>query len=227
MQKILFGIFAHPDDEAFGPVGTLLYEVANGTELHLITLTGGENGSNPDNHPNLGDARLREWHAAGELIGASSMHHFGYVDGALNNLDHQEITHKIVDLTKQITANRHDSTIEFISFDLNGYTGHIDHIVATRSACLAFYRLRSDGLPMHRIRLACLTNNDVPAVNTQFVYMEQGRSPQEINETIDARQYSDKIHSVMQQHHTQRADYETVTSQKGDRLGIDYFMIKE
>ena len=59
MQKILFGIFAHPDDEAFGPVAALLDEVEKGTELHLITLTGGENGTNPDNLDNLGEVRLQ------------------------------------------------------------------------------------------------------------------------------------------------------------------------
>ena len=37
MKKIIFGIFAHPDDEAFGPSGTLLLETRSGTELHLIT----------------------------------------------------------------------------------------------------------------------------------------------------------------------------------------------
>ena len=44
MKRVIFGIFAHPDDEAFGPSGTLLMETKAGTELHLITLTLGEAG---------------------------------------------------------------------------------------------------------------------------------------------------------------------------------------
>ncbi len=227
MQKILFGIFAHPDDEAFGPVGTLLQEVASGTELHLIVLTGGENGTNPDNHDDLGTVRLQEWRAAGELIGATSMHHLGYIDGTLNNLDHLAITEKLMTLVQQLTTNKSDFEIEFMSLDLNGLTGHIDHIVAGRSACLAFYRLRSQGLPMSRIRLACLPAEDIPTQNTDFVYMEQGRTPQEISETIDARQYADKIHEIMQKHHTQRGDYQSNIARIGDRLGIDTFIVKD
>ncbi len=226
MQKILFGIFAHPDDEAFGPVATLLKEVANGTELHLIVLTGGENGGNPDNHPNLGEVRLQEWRASGEMIGATSMHHLGYTDGTLNNLDHLEVTGKIADLIQETVAERQDITIEFMSLDLNGYTGHIDHIVAARSTCLVFYRLREQGLPMARVRLATLSREEIPAVHTGFVFMEPGKTPQEIDETVDGREFTDKIHEIMRLHHTQRADYETVTSQKGDRLGINYFIVK-
>lgn len=227
MQKILFGIFAHPDDEAFGPVATLLKEVSEGTELHLIVLTGGENGTNPDNLPNLGEVRLQEWQQAGQLIGATSMHHFGYIDGTLNNADHVEITNRITDLVKETIADRHDSVVEFMSLDLNGYTGHIDHIVAARSACLAFYRLHADGLPMSRVRLACISRDDVPSVDTSFVFMEQGRAPEDINETVDGGAFTDKIHEVMRAHHTQRGDYETVTRIKGDRLGINYFIIKD
>ncbi len=226
MKKIIFGIFAHPDDEAFGPVATLLKEVSEGTELHLIVLTGGENGTNPDNLPNLGEVRIQEWHEAGELIGASSLHHLGYIDGTLGNNDHVEITTKVSDLVKEIVAGRDDITIEFMSLDLNGYTGHIDHIVAARSACLAFYRLRSIGLPMERVRLACMSRDDVPTVDTHFVFMEQGRAHDEIDETIDGRAFTDKIHEIMRRHHTQRADYETVASMKGDRLGIDHFIVK-
>lgn len=227
MQKILFGIFAHPDDEAFGPVGTLLKEVADGTELHLVVLTAGENGQNPDNHEDLGAIRLQEWRAAGELIGASSMHHLGYTDGTLSNLHHLEITEKIAALVSETVTDRSDVEIEFISLDLGGYTGHIDHIVAARSACLAFYRLRAQGLSMSRVRLAALSRDDVPTVNTDFVFMESGKTPEQIDETVDGREFTDAIHKIMQQHHTQREDYKIVTSQKGDRLGIDYFIVKD
>lgn len=225
MQKILFGIFAHPDDEAFGPVATLLKEVQAGTELHLIVLTGGENGTNPDNLPNLGEVRIQEWRAAGELIGASSLHHFGYIDGTLNNIEHLEITDKVSHLVKDATNNREDIEIEFMSLDLNGYTGHIDHIVAARTACLAFYRLREQQLPMARIRLACLPQSEIPSVNTNFVFMQPGKTPDEIDETVDGREFQARIHEIMQKHHTQRNDYEYVVSAKGDMLGTDYFVV--
>lgn len=227
MQKILFGIFAHPDDEAFGPVATLLKEVESGTELHLITLTAGENGTNPDNLPNLGEVRLQEWQAAGKLIGAASMTHLGYIDGTLNNLNHLEIAIKIAEIVNDTVADRDDVEIEFMSLDLNGYTGHIDHIVASRSACLTFYRLRDSGLPMKRIRLACLTHEEVPGVNTGFVYMEPGKTLDEIDETIDGREYTEKIHEIMRCHHTQRNDYETVVKYKGENLGIDHFVTRD
>lgn len=227
MQKILFGIFAHPDDEAFGPVATLLKEVAKGTELHLITLTAGENGTNPDNLPNLGDVRLKEWRAAAKLIGTSSMHHLGYIDGTLNNLNHLEITVKIIELVNGIVSGRDDIEIEFMSLDLNGYTGHIDHIVAGRSACLAFYQLRDAGKPMRRIRLACFSRDEIQTLNTSFVFMEPGRTPEEIDETVDGTEFKEKIHEVMRCHHTQRHDYETVTNYKDDKLGINYFIVKD
>jgi len=226
MQKILFGIFAHPDDEAFGPVATLLKEVKSGTELHLITLTSGQNGTNPDDHPDLGEIRLQEWQAAGKLINAASMTHLGYVDGKLNNHDHLEIVVKIKELVSKTVADRDGVEIEFMSLDINGYTGHIDHIVAARSACLAFYQLRDAGKLMKRIRLACLSREKVPAINTSFVFMEPGRAPEEIDETVDGSEFKEKIHEIMQCHHSQRGDYQTVMAHLGDDLGIDYFIVK-
>jgi LmbE family N-acetylglucosaminyl deacetylase len=227
MQKIIFGIFAHPDDEAFGPVATLLKEVKDGTEVHLVTLTAGENGTNPDSLTNLGEVRVQEWENAAKLIGAASTTYMGYVDGTLNNLNHLEITIKISELVTEVVQDRDDIEIEFMSLDLNGYTGHIDHVVAGRSACLAFYQLREAGKPMKRIRLACLSHEEIPEVNTGFVYMEPGRLPEEIDETVDGSEFTDKIHEIMRAHHTQRNDYETVTSYKGDKIGVNYFLIKD
>lgn len=226
MKKILFGIFAHPDDEAFGPVATLLKEVDEGTELHLIVLTAGENGTNPDNLPNLGEVRLQEWRAAGELIGAASMHHLGYTDGTLGNLNHVEITGRVIELVKQTVADHEDIEIEFMSLDLNGYTGHVDHIVAARSACLAFYRLREQGLAMKQTRLFCWTRDNQPNINIDYVYMEPGRTAEEIDQTVDASVYLTKVHDVMRTHATQRNDYEWMVAKRGDLLAINHFIIK-
>jgi LmbE family N-acetylglucosaminyl deacetylase len=228
MKKIIFGIFAHPDDEAFGPCGTLLRETRAGTELHLITLTNGSAGTNPDDLENLGEARLKEWQTAGELLGATTMHHFGYQDGKLNNEVMIEASQRLVDLITSLLKNESDDvTVEFMTLDLNGLTGHIDHIVAARAACFAFYTLKVLDTRLTRIRLACLPAMVVPNANTSWLYMEAGRSTEEINETIDARNLRDDILTVMHAHHTQRGDGEGAIKSQGANLGLNYFIVKD
>lgn len=227
MQKIIFGIFAHPDDEAFGPCGTLLTETAAGSELHIITLTAGDGSksTNPDNVPNLGDVRTEEWQAAAKLLGATSTHLLGYGDGTLGNDDHLTITDQIETLIHSTVDKRQDIEIEIMSFDLNGMTGHIDHIVAARSACLAFYRLKQAGLAMKQIRLYCLSREDYPTIDTGFVFMEVGRPRNDIDQTIDARPLLGKVQEVMRCHHSQRGDAEAQITKLGDRIAVDHFVI--
>jgi LmbE family N-acetylglucosaminyl deacetylase len=225
MTKILFGIFAHPDDEAFGPAATLLAETHAGTELHLICLTPGENGTNLDNLPNLGEIRDQEWRAAGKLLGATSMHQLGYEDGTLSNIKHVEITNKIENIVKETISDRDDVEIEFMSLDLNGFTGHIDHIVAARSSCLAFYRLREQGLPMSRVRLFCWSHENISAIDTGFVFMEAGRQDDKIDETVDAREQTEKVKEVMAAHYTQRNDSAWMLEKRGENIAINHFIM--
>lgn len=226
MKKLVFGIFAHPDDEAFGPSGTLLTEVKHGNEVHLLALTAGQTGANPDNTEDLASTRRSEWQTAGALIGASSMHELGYQDGQLCNQTMPEAAEKIVQIVRDTARNEQAIEIEFMALDLNGLTGHIDHIVATRAACLAFYRLKASDPRLSRIRLACIPKSRLPTHNTDWLYMEAGRDEPEINETIDARQYRDEIITIMRAHHSQRADFDTHLVRRGDEIGLDYFIVK-
>lgn len=227
MKKIIFGIFAHPDDEAFGPSGALLKETMNGAELHLITLTNGDSGTNPDNLPDLGAVRLEEWKKAGALLGAKTMHHFDYKDGELNNKLMIEASHRLVELIRSLLASApDDAAVEFMTLDLNGYTGHIDHIVAARSACFAYYSLQKTDSRLQAIKFACLPRTAVPAVDTGWIFMEAGRTPEEIDETVDAREHREKLLEIMQAHHTQRGDYKTVVKSQGDTLGLNYFIVR-
>lgn len=223
MKKLLFGIFAHPDDEAFGPGGALIKAVHDGAELHLITLTLGQNGTNPDDDPDLGAVRREEWLKSGQMMGASGQHELGHIDGHLSNIDMIEIADKIQHIVRETIADR-DVEVEFMGFDLNGLTGHIDHIVATRALCLAFYRLKQNDSRFTRIRLFCLPREQNPSVNTSWIYMEAGRAPEEVNEIIDAREYHDRIIEIMHIHHSQRGDAETQINALGRDIGLNHFM---
>lgn len=227
MKKIIFGIFAHPDDEAFGPSGALLQAVHDGAELHLITLTAGDGGMNPDNVPDLGKTRLAEWKKAGVLLGATSMEFLGYKDGHLHNLAMIEVGATLIELIKEkLKKTPKDTEIEFMTLDLNGLTGHIDHIVAARAACFAFYRLKEKDSRFTRILFSCLTRTNYPTADTGWIFREQGRSANEINEIVDAREYRDEIVAIAKCHTTQRKDREHFLKTAGDSLGMNYFIVR-
>jgi N-acetylglucosamine malate deacetylase 2 len=226
MKKIIFGIFAHPDDEAMGPSGTLLLETKAGSELHLITLTNGNAGTNPDNIENLGKVRIEEWRKAGNMLGASSMYHLGYDDGHLDNFTMIDASKKLIDIIQPVLAANTDAEVEFITLDLNGLTGHIDHIVAARTACFVFYTLKKDNPQLSRIRLFCLTAKKHPMLNTDWLYMEQGHSTHEVSETIDATHLNDELQDIIRVHFTQRSDGENVIASLGDTLGYNNFIVK-
>lgn len=227
MKKLLFGIFAHPDDEAFGPAGTLLLESRAGTELHLIALTSGQHGANPDNTPDLGAARLNEWQAAGKLMNVSSMHHLGFTDGELNNIVMQEASQQIENIVKaELKDQTEPVEVEFMSLDPNGFTGHIDHIVASRAALYVFYKLKREGLPLTHLRLAALPVELAKEPNIDWIYMDAGRPASEIDQTVDITPVVDDIRRIIAVHHSQRADGEQRLQQLDDGWRHDHFIVK-
>jgi LmbE family N-acetylglucosaminyl deacetylase len=228
MKKIIFGIFAHPDDEAFVPAGTLLLETRSGAELHLIALTAGDAGMNPDNTEDLAATRLKEWRKAGELIGATSMNCLQYKDGTLGNNDMIAISEQIISRVQQtISDNTSEETqIEFMSLDFNGLTGHIDHIVAARATCFAFYKLKQTSASITRLRLACLPVTAMPNVNTDWIFREPGHLLSEIDETVDVSSVHDEMLEIIHTHLSQRADGEQYIDERGSELDVNYFMVK-
>lgn len=227
MKKLIFGIFAHPDDEAFGPSGALLKETKDGNDLYLITFTNGAAGMNPDNVPDLGKTRTDEWRTCGRLFGAKSMHPLGYEDGHLNNEVMIEAAEKITNIVTAVLEDAQDDiAVEFMSMDLNGVTGHIDHIVASRTTCLVFYRMKALDSRVTKLWLACYPVSAFPKHNTDWIYMEAGRSPSEIDEVVDGRMYREELINIVKTHHSQRNDGENYLKWQGDNLGLCSFIVK-
>lgn len=226
MKQIMFSIFAHPDDESFGPSGTLLHEARNGTDLHLLCVTRGDAGHNCDGCDDLGAVRIDEWQAAGRLMGAASMQHFGYTDGTLCNSVYHEIADKIQTYAEDTVASYDEPvTVHFMTFDNTGLSGHLDHIAVSHIATFSFVRLQQahHDWRFGRLRYFCLPYDKGMAHNVDYVYMPPGRKKAEIDEDNDVSDiYSDKL-DVMRAHRSQREDMEWLTSVRGEAMKRECF----
>ena len=229
MKKVIVGVFAHPDDESFGPAGTLILEHEQGTEIHLITLTSGEAGANPDNVADLGALRLEEWRISGKIIGASSMTHYGFGDGMLNNNDLCEISDKIEGKLHEILTDKTITELQIMSFELGGVSGHIDHIVASRAACAVFYRLKPADQRLTNIRLFCLTEERQPEPDVGWIFMDKGYKKTDL-EAVDVRSSHQKRIDAIHAHHSQRGDaarlLEHCADPASDGACYDYFVVR-
>lgn len=227
MKKAIIGVFAHPDDEAFGAGAALLKERKDGTAIHLVLCTAGGAGANPDHTPDLVATRLEEWQKSTQLIGARSTHFLDYHDGTLDNQAMIEIASKVESIAEKIIVDHTPDEIEFMTLDLNGVTGHIDHIAVARATCLAYYRLKPHYPQLTRLLMACIPLSAAPHANVDWVYCEQGRSASDIGKIVDAREYRDELVAVIRAHHSQRHDGEHYLAERGDDLSINHFMVLE
>lgn len=209
MKQVFIGIFAHPDDESFGPSGTLALQIQNGADVHLICATGGESGQNPDNHDDLGEARINEWYTAGALLGVKSQHHLGFIDGTLNNNQFHAIAKKTADIISGVMGD-YDDTAEFtvITMDQNGISGHIDHITMSFVASYVFVNTRIEDSRMKNLWYFCVPDYALPGVDTSFVFRSKGRSSNEIDIKHDISSVFEIKKEIMRAHVSQRGDAE-------------------
>lgn len=220
MKSLVFGIFAHPDDAAFGPSGTLTMAARSGTEVRLICATSGGAGVNSEGHENLADIREHEEEAAAEIMGVTSCEMLRYDDGSLSNDKYLEIAGRVMDHIRQ-TVTDPESEVTFITFDPNGLTGHIDHIVMSQVTTYVYLKLRAE---MNvQLKYFCIPETFSPTANTDWIYMPKGRAENEIDETRDVRTVKDQKIAAIRAHATQVNDA-TAHLARGDALFDEHFM---
>lgn len=229
MRKLLLGIFAHPDDEAFGPSGTLYLAARDGAEVHLICATRGEAGNNPDKLTDLGDTRLKEWQRAGSLIGARGMKNLGYPDGQLCNDLYLPIAEQILAYVGSLCGDNEEAAeIEMITMEPHGISGHLDHIAMAHIATYAYLRLRQAPPPhttIGRLRYYCLSRDQQADTSLSWLYMPAGYAPEQIGETVDIKEIMPIKLDIMHAHHTQRDDLSQILSRGADALGKENFLL--
>lgn len=153
-RRVLVGVFAHPDDESFGPGGTLARYAAEGADVHVIIATDGIAGSVEDGmdfkeHHTLAQVRSRELADAAVALGVTSVWSLPYRDsgmrGAPDN-DHPEalIRQPIEALVGEVLGyfKRLQPQVVVTHDPFGGY-GHPDHIRVCEAVTAAFYLAQS------------------------------------------------------------------------------------
>lgn len=229
MKRVMIGIFAHPDDESFGPSGTLIKQVQSGTDVHLLLITDGEGGTNPTNAPDLAQIRLDEWNRATELIGATSTQALHFPDGELSHSMHIAIGAALhAELHRIIESYAEPIEISIITFDQLGVTGHLDHIAASFSATHQFFSLKNDTPPnvtMGELWYYCLSEAHAPNKEWTDYYMPIGRDNDFINRVIDVSDVLAQKVAVMDAHISQVHDATTQKQLGEELLGRECFHI--
>lgn len=229
MKRVMIGIFAHPDDEAFGPSGTLIQQVLSGVDVHLLLITDGEAGSNPANAPDLSQVRLDEWNRAATLIGATSTAALHFPDGELSHSMHIAIGAALhAEIHRIITSYDEPITVDFITFDQLGITGHLDHIAASFSATHQFYSLKNDlpaNVAIGELWYYCLSRDHAPNQEWSDYYMPIGRDDKHINRIVDVRNVLDKKIAVIDAHVSQVHDASTQKQLGEELLGRECFHV--
>ena len=147
MSKRLLAILAHPDDESFGPGGTLAKYAREGVDVHIAIATDGAAGSVAEGfegkRAELALVRAVELETAVSILGAT-LHTLGYRDsGYINdpandhpdafiNCDLDEAIGRVVQLIRQIQPQ------VVITHDETGGYFHPDHIQCWRITTAAF-----------------------------------------------------------------------------------------
>jgi LmbE family N-acetylglucosaminyl deacetylase len=153
MKKALLTILAHPDDESFGPGGTLAKYSAEGVDVHIAIATDGAAGSVVDEfidkRAELANIRARELDLAVTILGGT-LHRLGYRDSGMTGdpandhpdafirSDTDEAIKRVVKLIRTIRPQvvmTHDET--------GGYF-HPDHIRCWEITTAAFHAAADD-----------------------------------------------------------------------------------
>jgi len=157
MSQTLLAIFAHPDDESFGPGGVLAKYAAEGVAVHLICATMGEAGESDG--VDLGECddlaclRERELRCAASVLGLTELHLLGYRDSGMAGSPDNQHPRALVQADPDVLAGRVADLMRrlrpqvVIGFDPFGGYGHPDHIAMHHAAVAAVERLSAQERP--------------------------------------------------------------------------------
>lgn len=216
-RKSLVAVFAHPDDEAMGPAGTL-HKYTKTHDVYLICATKGEVGQkSPPKYSakELGEIRTKELKKAAKIIGAKDVFFLGFIDGELSNSLYQDLAAKIEQKLNLIKPEI------IMTFEPKGISGHLDHIAVSLATTFVFYRL-----PFIKTLLCyCAPIELTRRVKDYFVYFPPGYRRSEVDKIVDVADVWDVKLKAMKAHVSQRYVADDILKRREGLPKKEYFTV--
>lgn len=142
-------VYAHPDDESFGPAAVLAKYARRGAIIHGVFATRGERGEAVNGlhvaAPTLALMREEDLRDAVAVIGYAGIDLLGYEDGSLSRVPEEQLETSIL-----AAIHRYLPTV-VITFGPGGITGHPDHRIISRVTTAAFHRAIAEGVGVREL----------------------------------------------------------------------------
>lgn len=219
MKQVVVAIFAHPDDEAFGPGGTLA-KLSQTEDVYLITVTGGQAGMcNLDVHgQKLEEIRREELMNSAKILGIKKVYFLGFEDGTLSNNKYHEIASKIGKILKKLHPNI------LLTFEPKGVSGHIDHITVSMITTFLFKKNKSIKTLMY---YCIMEKRREKYLDDYFIYFPEGYPEKQIDHVVDTTDTINKKMEAIKTHASQMEDGLRVIKSLKRMPPKEYFLIKK
>jgi LmbE family N-acetylglucosaminyl deacetylase len=221
-QRTILAIFAHPDDEAYGPGGTMARYALEGASVHLLTFTCGEAGtigvSKDLPREELCRRRTVELRGASEALGLAGCRVVGAPDRGVEETPDEEGIRTVLEEIEFVRPG------VVITFHRDGVSGHPDHKAVTRFVREAFRRARPDG--PRKLYEWAIPRSKVPLYGERRVYPAE---EDEITTVIDVPDEAmDRKIEAIRRHETQIDFYHQLQRMFGDyrkATSEEYFVL--
>jgi len=216
MKNKLVCVFAHPDDEAFGPGGTIT-QFAKDYDVYILCATRREAGGKNSDH-DIAKIRSNELLQSSRILGVKKVFFLDFTDGQLcNNIYH--------DLAKKITGFVNEIKPEILlTFEPRGVSGHIDHITVSMVTTYVFEHLSF----VKQLFYFCLSEEQVgeeKRLGDYFIHFPPGYKKAKIDKTIDVTNVWETKVEAMKTHQSQTHDVNLILTYLEKLPKEEYFLV--
>ena len=218
----VLSVWAHPDDETFGPAGLIRALHEQGIRNVIISATRGEQGRLGEppltTREHLGAVRTTELERACEIMGVDQLIVWDYPDGKLEDVEPETLRDRILAV---IVEQQPDI---MLTFGPDGIYGHPDHVAIHATTTQAFAQYLAEHPNQTPARLYYVTPD--PDSLEQALANEAGNqdAPPPLPPTalIDVAAYADVKRAALQAHATQHQDWEPLLERNNNWLTCVY-----
>lgn len=212
-------VFAHPDDEAFGPAGTIatLSKINN---VYVICATRGEAGYNTapgrTGKKELGRKREGELLASAKILGVKKVIFLDFKDGTLCNNLYHALAEKIENILEKIKPKI------LITYEPRGISGHLDHVAVSMVTSFVFEKIKT----ATELWYYCITVSHRKKIPAYFIYFPPGYKKSEIDKIIDISAVWEAKVAAINAHESQHHDAQRILARLKKFPKEEYFLVR-